>query len=49
VPARRESAIAANLVLFATAAGRAGGLDGVLRPIWAQRRTRLSREALRWS
>lgn len=41
--------VAVNLVLFATAAGRAGGLDGVLRPIWVRRQTRLSREALRWS
>jgi thiosulfate dehydrogenase [quinone] large subunit len=41
--------VAAHLVLFATAAGRASGLDGVLRPVWVERRNRLAREALRWS
>ncbi|MDZ4824869.1 MAG: TQO small subunit DoxD [Actinomycetota bacterium] len=41
--------VAANLVLFAIAAGRYVGLDGVLRPVWAQRDTWSARMALRWS
>lgn len=41
--------IAANLSLYATAAGRYFGLDGVLRPLWSQRPTRASRLALRCS
>src|SRR5262245_30073272 len=39
--------IATNLAVAATAAGRCAGLDGVLRPIWAQRRGRWSRVLLR--
>ena len=35
--------IAAHLMVFATAAGRVGGLDGLLRPVWAVRNTRLSK------
>ncbi|MEO5843048.1 MAG: TQO small subunit DoxD [Acidimicrobiales bacterium] len=35
--------IAANLALAATAAGRYGGLDGVLRPTWMTRGDKLSR------
>lgn len=35
--------IAAHLMVFATAAGRVGGLDGLLRPIWARRDSRLTR------
>ena len=41
--------IAANLVLAATAAGRYGGLDGVLRPAWMTRRDGLSRLLVRAS
>jgi thiosulfate dehydrogenase (quinone) large subunit len=41
--------IAANLMLFAVAAGRAGGLDGVLRPAWAQSSGRLARLLVRVS
>jgi thiosulfate dehydrogenase [quinone] large subunit len=33
----------AHLVLFAVAAGRAGGLDGVLRPLWARSDGRVAR------
>ncbi len=40
---------AANLVLFATAAGRVAGLDGVLRPAWGATGSRLARWGLRWS
>ena len=32
-----------HLLLFATAAGRYGGMDGVLRPVWAHRDGRLYR------
>jgi len=38
--------ILAHLALFAVAAGRAGGLDGVLRPIWRQSTGRLARTLL---
>jgi len=41
--------IAAHVLLFAVAAGRAGGLDGVLRPAWARSDGRLSRLLLRVS
>ena len=41
--------IAIHLLLFATAAGRFGGLDGVLRPAWERRNTRWSRLLLRFS
>jgi thiosulfate dehydrogenase (quinone) large subunit len=33
----------AHVMLFATAAGRYAGLDGVLRPVWRHRDTRLTR------
>ena len=39
----------AHLMLLAVAAGRAGGLDGVLRPIWARSPGRLARLLLRVS
>jgi thiosulfate dehydrogenase [quinone] large subunit len=35
--------VVANLALFATAAGRVGGLDGVLRPAWRASRRRIAR------
>jgi thiosulfate dehydrogenase [quinone] large subunit len=35
--------VAANLTLFATAAGRVGGIDGVLRPAWRASPHRLAR------
>ncbi len=41
--------IAIHLVLAATAAGRVGGLDRVLRPIWRDRKTRISSLLLRAS
>jgi thiosulfate dehydrogenase [quinone] large subunit len=41
--------IAAHLMLFAVAAGRAGGLDGVLRPVWQASDGPLSRLMLRIS
>lgn len=41
--------IVAHVLLFAVAAGRAGGLDGVLRPAWARSDSRLSRLLLRVS
>ncbi len=41
--------IGIHVVLAATAAGRVGGLDGVLRPIWRDRSTRLSALLLRVS
>jgi thiosulfate dehydrogenase [quinone] large subunit len=41
--------VVANLVLFATAAGRVAGLDGVLRPAWRRSRGRLARCMLRAS
>jgi thiosulfate dehydrogenase [quinone] large subunit len=41
--------IAVHLLLFATAAGRSWGLDGVLRPVWAGRQGPWSRLALRLS
>ncbi|WP_455352078.1 DoxX family protein [Streptomyces sp. SYSU K217416] len=37
---------AVHLALLATAAGRAYGVDGALRPVWRQRRGRLSRVLL---
>jgi thiosulfate dehydrogenase [quinone] large subunit len=39
----------AHLMLLAVAAGRAGGLDGVLRPIWASSQSRSARLLLRIS
>jgi len=39
----------AHLMLFAVAAGRAGGLDGVLRPVWTRSEGRLARLLLRVS
>ncbi|MFC4494678.1 DoxX family protein [Streptomyces ovatisporus] len=39
----------AHLALLATAAGRAHGVDGVLRPVWRQRGGKLSRLLLRLS
>ncbi|MBA2428308.1 MAG: TQO small subunit DoxD, partial [Thermoleophilaceae bacterium] len=41
--------ILAHLAVFAMAAGRSGGLDGVLRPIWARKDTALARLFLRAS
>jgi thiosulfate dehydrogenase (quinone) large subunit len=41
--------IGAHLMLFAVAAGRAGGLDGVLRPVWRASGGRLARLLLRVS
>jgi thiosulfate dehydrogenase (quinone) large subunit len=41
--------IAVHLALFAVAAGRAGGLDGVLRPAWRRSDGRLARLMLRVS
>jgi thiosulfate dehydrogenase [quinone] large subunit len=41
--------ILAHLAVFAMAAGRSGGLDGVLRPIWARKDTALARIFLRAS
>lgn len=41
--------ILANIGIFATAAGRAYGLDGVLRPIWLSSDGRLSRVLRRLS
>lgn len=41
--------IGAHLLLFAVAAGRAGGLDGLLRPAWARSDGRLARLLLRVS
>ena len=41
--------IAAHLLLFGVAAGRAGGLDGVLRPVWQASDGRLARLLLRVS
>lgn len=41
--------IAAHLLLFAVAAGRVGGLDGVLRPIWQASDGRVARLLLRVS
>ena len=38
--------LTAHVVLLATAAGRAGGLDGILRPRWRQSGHRLARLAL---
>lgn len=35
--------IIANLAVFASAAGRVGGLDGVLRPAWARSTGRVAR------
>lgn len=39
----------ANLALFATAAGRFGGLDGILRPVWRRSGTRAARWMVRAS
>lgn len=41
--------VAAHLAVFAVAAGRTAGLDGVLRPGWQARPTRLNRLLLRAS
>jgi thiosulfate dehydrogenase (quinone) large subunit len=41
--------IAGHLATFGAAAGRYGGLDGVLRPLWQQSNSRLGRLALRAS
>lgn len=41
--------ILAHLAVFAMAAGRSGGLDGVLRPIWARKDTAVARILLRAS
>lgn len=41
--------VVANLALFATAAGRVGGLDGILRPAWRASPRRLARWMLRVS
>jgi len=41
--------VVANLVLFATAAGRVGGLDGILRPAWRASPGRLGRWIMRAS
>jgi thiosulfate dehydrogenase [quinone] large subunit len=41
--------VVGNLVLFATAAGRVGGLDGVLRPTWRASRGRVARWMVRAS
>jgi thiosulfate dehydrogenase [quinone] large subunit len=38
--------LAAHVLLFAVAAGRAGGLDGLLRPAWRRSTTRLSHWAV---
>ena len=40
---------AAHIVLLATAAGRVGGLDGLLRPRWRQSSSRLAALALKAS
>jgi thiosulfate dehydrogenase (quinone) large subunit len=39
----------AHLMLLAVAAGRTGGLDGVLRPIWARSQGRVARVLMRVS
>lgn len=41
--------IAVHLLLFATAAGRFGGLDGLLRPAWQERNGPLARMLVRAS
>lgn len=41
--------IAIHLVLATTAAGRVGGLDRLLRPIWRDRKTRISSMLLKAS
>jgi thiosulfate dehydrogenase [quinone] large subunit len=41
--------ITVHVMLFAVAAGRAGGLDGVLRPLWARSDGRAARLLLRAS
>jgi uncharacterized membrane protein YphA (DoxX/SURF4 family) len=38
--------LAAHLLLFATAAGRVAGLDGILRPLWRHSTGRLARLAV---
>jgi thiosulfate dehydrogenase [quinone] large subunit len=38
--------MAAHVLLFAVAAGRAGGLDGILRPSWRRSDSRLARWAV---
>lgn len=38
--------VAAHVLLFAVAAGRAGGLDGLLRPAWRRSPRRLARWAV---
>ena len=39
----------AHMALFATAAGRYGGLDGLLRPSWHRSRSRFARLLVRLS
>jgi thiosulfate dehydrogenase [quinone] large subunit len=41
--------VVANLAVFATAAGRVGGLDGVLRPAWRASHGRVARWMVRAS
>lgn len=41
--------ILAHLAIFASAAGRSYGLDGLLRPQWLASNSRLSRQLLRFS
>ena len=41
--------VAIHLLLFATAAGRFVGLDGLLRPVWARREARWARLMMRFS
>lgn len=41
--------IAVHVVLLATAAGRTGGVDGLLRPVWRRSEGRLARLMLRAS
>ncbi len=41
--------IAAHLAIAATAAGRYGGLDGILRPTWSTQRDRVARALVRAS
>lgn len=38
--------LVAHVLLFATAAGRTGGLDGILRPVWRRSGGRLARLAV---
>ncbi len=41
--------VAGHIALFALAAGRTGGLDSVLRPLWARRTDRVSQLMMRAS